>query len=148
MNFSQYNKFSEIIAAVFILLFTYTALSKLFDLHNFEFTLNSSPLISRWSSTLAWTLPAIELIAAFLLLIPSTRLLGFYLSLVLMSLFTCYISFMLFYSSNPSCSCGCILRQLSWKDHWILNIVLTVLACTAIILEIKIVKSSRPVVHT
>lgn len=127
----------EIIAALFILLFTYTAISKWVDGNIFYSTLTKSPLVRDWASIISWMLPAVELITVILLFIPAIRWAGLYLSLALMLIFTSYIAFMLFSSYDLPCSCGGVLKNLSWKDHLIMNIILTMLAALAVILEIR-----------
>jgi hypothetical protein len=137
MNPVVKNKFIEIIGAIFILLFTYTAVSKLIEADTFYSTLKKSPFIEDWAHFLYWLLPLIELITVVLLFIPPVRWAGLYLSLALMMMFTSYISFMLLSAYKLPCSCGGILKKLSWKDHLLLNIILTILAAVAIIFEIK-----------
>lgn len=141
MNNSRSYKLIEIISAIFILLFLYTALSKFFSLQRFQFTLSRSPIIGDSAAWLSWFLPSFELLTVVLLFIPAIRLLGLYLSFALMFVFTGYIGIMLLSSSRLPCSCGGILQQLSWKDHLIVNTVLTGLAILGCVLEIKRIRS-------
>lgn len=137
MNKAGNSKLIEIIAAVFILLFTYTAVSKIIEAETFYSTLKKSPLVNDWAGILYWLLPLAELITVVLLFIPPLRWAGFYLSLALMLMFTAYISFMLLSSYKLPCTCGGILKKLSWKDHMLLNIILTILSAIAVMFEIK-----------
>ena len=52
----------EIISALFILLFVYTASSKLFDFDNFRNTLWQSSLIGHKATPVAWTILLMELL--------------------------------------------------------------------------------------
>jgi putative oxidoreductase len=120
------------IAAIFIFLFTYTALSKFLDFTNFKNVLHQSPLIGKLSSVIAWTLPLTELAAAVLLFFPHTRLIGLYTSLALMIVFTIYIGYMIAFTPHLPCSCGGVLKQLTWKQHLGFNVFFTVLAAIAL----------------
>ncbi len=127
----------DVIAALFILLFVYTALSKITNITQFESVLNRSPLIENKAPLVAWGLPMIEFFVAGLLFIPSTRKLGLYSSLVLMILFTSYIGYMMVFVPTLPCSCGGVLSMMSWKQHLIFNLAFTILAFVSIILGRK-----------
>jgi hypothetical protein len=133
-----YKKFNEIIAAVFILLFVYTAVSKLSDLQKFKATLVSSPLLSSVAKPISIGIPILELAIAALLFFPGTRRWGLAASLLMMIVFTCYIAYMLLFTSRLPCSCGGVIGELSWTQHLALNLVLTSLAAAAVYMEAKI----------
>ena len=118
----------SVIAALFIFLFLYTALNKFTGHERFESVLHSSPLLKNASVILSWLIPITELVITLLLFIPASRQTGLFYSFLLMSLFTAYIAYMVSTSSQLPCSCGGILQQLSWQQHLVLNIVLTLLA--------------------
>lgn len=126
------SKAIEIIAALFILLFVYTATSKLLSHQTFLIILKKSPLIGFASGLLSWGVPAIEIAISVLLFLPHLRKLGLIASLSLMTLFTLYIAFMLITSSNLPCSCGGVISKLSWQQHLWLNVFLTIAAALAI----------------
>jgi hypothetical protein len=130
----------EIIAALFILLFTYTALSKLFEYNSFKNVLSKSPLIGSFSPIIAIALPVIELVVSILLFIPVFKKVGLYGSLGLMILFTGYLGYMIMFTPNRPCSCGGILRQMTWTQHLIFNILFTLLAWIGIRLSSKLNK--------
>lgn len=115
---------THFIASIFIFLFTYTALSKFFDFKNFTNILGQSPLIGKVNILLGWALPLLELMTAVLLFFPKTRLSGLYASLFLMCVFTIYIGYMITFAPHLPCSCGGVIRQLTWKQHLLLNILL------------------------
>nr|WP_143097972.1 MauE/DoxX family redox-associated membrane protein [Chitinophaga sp. CF118] len=72
------------------------------------------------------------------LLIPNkTRKYGLLGSLVLMLVFTVYVAYVLLFTTKRPCTCGGIIRQLSWPDHLIFNISFLLLAITGIILQIR-----------
>jgi hypothetical protein len=134
---TRFTMLPDIIAAFFILLFTYTALSKLGELNSFRIVLKRSPLLERWAPVLAWLIPFIELIIAGLLFFISSRLLGLTLSFGLMSVFTLYTAYMILFTTHLPCSCGGVLKQLSWKEHLFFNIGCTCLSVLAIWLRRK-----------
>jgi hypothetical protein len=133
----RYSLFIDIISAVFILLFTYTAISKLGNLRSFRIVLTRSPLIGDKAVIMAWIVPLTELVVAGLLFFVSTRGLGLKASFLLMVLFTLYIGYMLVFTPHLPCSCGGVIRQLSWKEHLVFNIALTGLVAWGIALVKK-----------
>jgi hypothetical protein len=122
------NTILEIVSALFILLFVYTSLSKFTQFEPFKIVLRDSPLIGNKNIIVAWAIPSIELIVAFLLLIPRTRLLGFYSSFALMTIFTLYLGYMIIFTPLMPCSCGGVIKQMSWNQHLVFNIFFTLLS--------------------
>lgn len=127
------NRIAEIICLLYVLLFTYSAVSKLSDYQQFTEQLQESPL-QRVAGVIAWLTPASELLLAALLLLPQTRKLSLYGSFLLMMAFTCYIIYLLKYVPDIPCSCGGILESMNWTQHLAFNIVFTLLALIAILL--------------
>jgi len=122
----------EIIAALFILLFLYTGISKIREHTSFRIALSQSPLLGSTAGLLSWLLPITEIITASLLLFPITRKHGLMISLGLMSLFTIYIAFMVFFIPSLPCSCGGVLKELNWNQHLSFNIFFTALSIIAL----------------
>ncbi|HEU5168008.1 MAG TPA: MauE/DoxX family redox-associated membrane protein [Chitinophagaceae bacterium] len=129
---SRFRPGSEMIALLFIFLFTYTSVSKLLRLDNFIATLRRSPLLDHWAGAIAWFIVLAEWIIVLLLVYAPLRLWGITASLIIMLLFTFYIGYMIVAASSLPCSCGGILQELSWKDHFLLNIFLSILAALGI----------------
>lgn len=125
---SNYHFLPTLIAALFILLFVYTAVSKLLVFAAFRHTLDQFPLLHENSLLFAWAIPITELIISAWLFFPATRLLGFYASFGLMSLFTVYIAYALLFASNLPCSCGGVISKMTWTQHLIFNLFFTALA--------------------
>jgi len=133
----HYQRIIEIIAAIFILLFTYTAISKLSGYNAFKITLYNSPLLSSYAAIVAWVLPIVELIISGLLFIPQKRETGLYASFALMLVFTIYLGYMILFSPHLPCSCGGVLQQLTWPQHLWFNIGFTILAAAGIRMHYK-----------
>lgn len=128
----------EVISALFILLFVYTAVSKLSDYQGFVSTLSRSPLIGNKAGTIGWALPAVELLISALLFTPKFRRVGLYSSLALMVFFTGYLSYMIYFAGGDlPCSCGGVLNKMSWKQHLVFNICFTILGLLGAILSGK-----------
>lgn len=123
----------DIIAGFFILLFLYTGLIKLTDIHAFKEQLISSPLVGSFAGLVAWALPITELLLAALLFIPRWRLIGFYGALVIMSLFTTYVIIVLFIDHQITCSCGGIIEELTPKQHVLFNSACVILSVVGIV---------------
>lgn len=135
--------FIDAISYVFILLFLYTGIMKLIDYNVFHFDWINAPILKTLDPIIAFAVPITELIIAACLFIPKTRKLGLYSSLIIMTLFTIYVGGILSFAKHKPCTCGGILRELSWRQHLVVNIILTGLALTAIILS-KQKKDFRP----
>lgn len=128
---------SEIISALLIILFVYASVSKIIAFDEFKLQLSKSPFITQFSTTLAWSLPVIEIAVSVLLVFPALRLLGFYMSLFLLSMFTSYLIAMLNFSYYIPCSCGGVLSGLTWNEHLWFNIFFLALTIGAILINNK-----------
>ncbi|MFP3596902.1 MauE/DoxX family redox-associated membrane protein [Chryseobacterium sp. SIMBA_029] len=137
-------------AFTFALLFCYASISKALDFENFQVQLAQSPLLSAYAGFISYAVIVVELIIASLLCFKQTRLWGLYCFLGLMSAFTMYIYLILNYSDFVPCSCGGILENLGWTEHFIFNIFFVVLAVVSILmLEIQQFRSLvKPVTYS
>ena len=134
------SEWSNCIAYFFILLFLYTGLSKLAEIHLFKEQLTSSPLLGSMASVIMWALPIGEFLLCIALFIPALRLKGLYASLILMVLFTIYVTVILFMDDHLSCSCGGIVEELSPRQHVVFNFACVTLSGIAIL----ILRKRRP----
>lgn len=124
----------ELIVALLVGLFIYASLSKLLAYDDFRIAMFNQP-IPHWSARLlSWILPIIELITAGLLMNSRTKLMGLYLSTLLMIIFTGYVGLILAggFGRIP-CSCGGILKNMGWHTHLFFNISFLLLAIAGII---------------
>jgi len=122
------------IAFFFILLFLYTATSKLFDWHTFREELQSSPLVGNFAGVLVWLVPVLEIVLAITLFVPTWKLYGLYATFILMVLFTAYVFAILLIDNQLSCSCGGIIENLPPDRHIIFNAICVLLAGLAILI--------------
>lgn len=124
----------KVITYFFIILFLYTGVAKLMDVHVFKEQLISSPLMSSLAGIITWALPIGELLLAVALFIPAFQLKGLFATLALMSLFTIYVVTILFMDNHLSCSCGGMIENLSPRQHVIFNSACVILSAVAITL--------------
>lgn len=133
----------EVIAALLVFLFIYAALSKLLEFDKFKYQLSQSPFIANSSRFIVWVIPFVEILISVLLISKRTRFAGLYLSFFLMLLFTGYLFIMLKYSSYLPCSCGGVLSYMSWKQHFVFNLVFTGLSLSGIMMQDRIQTKNR-----
>lgn len=119
---SKWNWLAELIAALLIFLFMYTAINKLIDIKDFKTVLSASPYLKQYASVLSWAIPIAELFICVLLFIPRFRRIGLLCSSILMGMFSLYVAVMIFFSSSLPCSCGGVIAKMNWSQHLIFNI--------------------------
>jgi putative oxidoreductase len=132
------NHILNVISALLILLFVYTAMSKLLDFEQFKSQMYNQTLPHEMATALIWTLPEIEILTTMLLLFERTRSLGFYLSGILMVLFTGYIGLVLLnYFGRVPCACGGVIKALGWKMHLMFNLFFLLLTGLGIFIDYR-----------
>ncbi|MGN6400131.1 MAG: MauE/DoxX family redox-associated membrane protein [Flavisolibacter sp.] len=119
---------APIAASALTLIFSYTAFSKLFSYATFRMVLGQAPLLKTGAAVTAVMLPLTELFIVLLLIFPATRLQGLYASLVLLSVFTVYLVYMVLFVPHLPCSCGGVISKMSWRQHIVFNGVFIVVA--------------------
>ena len=134
----------ECIAALLILLFLYASVSKFLDFKRFVDEMNNQPLPNSWTPFLVWGIPCLEIAISVALIFEYTRLLAFYASLVFMTLFTIYAIMIIahFFPYVP-CSCGGVIRKLTWPQHLALNLFYVALSVLGLVLQRR--KSFKPI---
>lgn len=126
-----------VIACFFVLLFAYAAVSKLMDFEVFSAQLAQSPLFGEHFSFIPFTIIGSEIIIAGLLCYGVTRKIGLLFSILLMSMFTGYIIIITNFSEHIPCSCGGILKKMTWVQHLYFNIGCVILAGIALLIMHK-----------
>jgi putative oxidoreductase len=128
----------ECISALLILLFVYASVSKFLDFKTFIKEMNNQPLPNSWTPFLVWFIPCSEILLSVALIFERTRLLGLYGSLALMGLFTIYaILILLHVFPYVPCSCGGVIKRLTWKQHLVLNLFYVTLSVVGLIAQRK-----------
>lgn len=115
--------------AALVLLFVYTALSKLWAFSDFTGQLHAQA-VPEWSvSTLAWAIPLAELLTALLLLTNRWRAAGLWGAALLMTLFSAYAGLVLAGAfAQVPCSCGGVLQGMGWRTHFLFNLLFLLLS--------------------
>ncbi len=131
------------ISSLLIFLYSYTAISKLHNYEDFNRTIHESPLIHQGADTISWLLPVTELIVVLLLFFERKRKAGLYASLLMLTVFTFYLLYMVLFVADLPCSCGGVLSKMSWQQHVWFNLFfigLTMLGLYAIRRQQQVVK--------
>lgn len=118
----------EVIINAFVLLFIYTAVSKIMTFHTFNMVLHRSVLIKHFSAFVAYAIPAIEILLSILLIIPKTKRVAIIGSFILMIVFTAYLVYMVYSGAKLTCNCGGVISSMTWKQHILFNISFILLA--------------------
>ncbi|MFD2287911.1 hypothetical protein GJU39_06410 [Pedobacter petrophilus] len=147
MSGTRYSYYaSQVISGAFILLWTYTAGSKLANFGAYTMEMHRQVFSAEISVVLMYILPIVELLAVILLLFPKTNKIGLILSLLLISTFTGYVLLIIIgYFPNVPCSCGGVIRALGWKGHLLFNLVFLMLAISSLFIKPKREASDKEV---
>ncbi len=132
MKFNTRNTIISALCNVYIVLFIYTATSKLLDFGQFKIQLGQSPIITAYADWVAWGIPLTELLIAGLFLFPKLIRTAFYSSYSLMTMFTTYIFLILNFSDYIPCSCGGVLEKMGWTEHIVFNLIFIVIAAIGV----------------
>ncbi|WP_179021841.1 MauE/DoxX family redox-associated membrane protein [Winogradskyella forsetii] len=138
---AKFQYVSMIIIYMIILLLAYAAVSKILDFKTFETQLGQSPLLGAFAIPVAYGIIIIEILTSLLLALEKTRIIGLYAAYILMVMFTAYIVIILNFTSFTPCSCGGVLEDLSWTEHFIFNCACIALALWGIFLSERISKT-------
>ena len=126
----------ELISSLLILLFLYASLSKWLAWRTFIGDMNNQPFPNWMTPFLVSTIPTIEVVIALALIFERFRVKAFYASLFLMSAFTIYTVAILFHAFRYiPCSCGGVIRKLTWPQHLVFNLFFVGISILGIILK-------------
>jgi hypothetical protein len=129
----------ELICAVFILLWTYSALTKYIECEKFITALKASPVIAFSAGIINGLIPFTELLAALLLLFPALRRAGMQPSSIMIIPFTHYVGYMLLFIPDLPCSYRGVIQKMSWKIHLWFNAGLSGLS----LWDIQLLKNNK-----
>lgn len=126
----------EIISSLLILLFLYASVSKWLTFKVFIGEMNNQPLPNWMTPWLVWSIPSIEVLISLALIFERTRLKAFYASLFLMFVFTVYSAAILLHAfAYVPCSCGGVIRKLTWPQHLFFNLFFVGISLAGIVLK-------------
>lgn len=127
----------DIAVYLFIILFMYTAASKLLTIKSFAATLAKSPFIGHLNNVVAWAIPVVEIIISLVLIFPAVRKTGMRAALLLMTVFTLYLTYMIFSGTKLPCHCGGVISSMSWQQHIWFNLGFIALAIVGLATQKK-----------
>jgi len=124
----------KIICTLLVFLFVYASVSKFVSLATFISDMNNQPFPAFIIPVLVWAVPLTELAIVMLLIFDTTRLIGLYASFIVMIAFTLYTAVVLlhFFKYIP-CSCGGIIKNLSWQQHLVFNLFFVLISLIGIL---------------
>jgi len=126
----------EIISSLLILLFLYASFSKWLAFKTFIGEMNNQPFPNWMTPFLVWSIPILEVLIAVGLIFEKTRVRSLYASLFLMLAFTIYTVVVLLHAFKYiPCSCGGVIRKLTWPQHLIFNLFFVGISLLGIILK-------------
>ena len=131
----------QVIIWIFVLIWTYTGISKLIDFAGFRGAILNQPFPNDIGEYLSILIPIIEVVTAILLINRKTRAIGLIGSVVMLSAFTTYVG-LVWVGAFERIPCGCagILELLGWKAHFYLNLSLLILAMIGVLLGFERMK--------
>ncbi|MEO6521352.1 MAG: MauE/DoxX family redox-associated membrane protein [Mucilaginibacter sp.] len=136
---SKKDTYVVLVSVAFILFWFFAAGSKLYDFGEWKQEMDNQVFSRRITYGIIYTLPALEIMIAALLVRSATRLIGMILTFGLMVIFTIYVGLALLevYSRTP-CNCAGLMGQnSSWAANFKLNLLITAVAGAGLILTSK-----------
>ena len=120
---------ADVISGAILLLMLYASISKLLDYNRFKAVLLQSPVIASGGKYIAVIIPSVELILSIFLFMHKTRPKALFYSLILVVIFTLYITIMVLTVSRPDlpCACGALFESIGWPYHILINLAIILL---------------------
>ncbi|WP_343746378.1 MauE/DoxX family redox-associated membrane protein [Chitinophaga sp.] len=127
---------AELASFAYILLFSYAAATKLFEIDKFEAQLILQPFSDSLVPFLMWAIPISMVLTVIVLLLPRYRTTGLKLATGLMLVFTGYTSLAKFgYFKDPPCTCAGIIPRFTWGQHLCFNLAFLGLGALALLIQ-------------
>lgn len=133
---------STLVIIALLLLWIPVSMDKLLKFGTFKAGILRQPFSDELGNVLIYTLPVLEIAVVLLLLNQSWRMLGLWLSTLLMIAFTGYIGIALLGAwERLPCGCGSVISGLSWNQHFWFNLFFLLLSIMGILLQRNIQRS-------
>jgi len=134
----------NVCCTLLIILFVYAAGSKLIDYEHSLREMHNQIFPTFAANILTWLVPTLEIGAILLLLLPSSKIIGLWISLALMSVFTVYIAIVMtgIFGRIP-CSCGGILNNMPYSTHLIFNLLVILLTLSALHIHYRKIRPNK-----
>lgn len=129
---------TDLAITIYVILFSYTAGSKFLDMKQFARDMDKQPFNHTITTGLTWGVPIVESLIVLALILPRYRVAGLKAATGLMVLFTVYVLLIMFrvFDKVP-CSCGGVIRTLTWEQHLVFNLFFVVLGIVGLIVGQK-----------
>lgn len=129
---------ADMMVALIFMMLLYASFSKYFDFAGFQRAMHNQPFPSWLREVLVVILPPTEIIAAILMAVDKTRIAGLTAAIALMTVFTLYIIAILFHLfPMVPCTCGGIIRLMSWSQHLLFNLFFIAIAIVALKITVE-----------
>ncbi|TWI15655.1 MauE/DoxX family redox-associated membrane protein [Sphingobacterium siyangense] len=120
----------QVLTFALLCLWIYVGSKKVFTYAEFRAAMIRQPFADQYGIMLSYILPAVELATGILFIFEGTKRVGFWITLLLMLVFSGYVILAL-RDTWGSIPCDCILEfPISWKAHLWVNGLITI-ACIA-----------------
>jgi hypothetical protein len=137
------NTIINIIYAILVFIYLYAAVSKFIDFRVYLKDMHNQPFPLWVSNILLWLIPISELFICFALISHQGKTIGLFSSLILISLFSVYILAILNHSFKyVPCSCGGLIRKLTWKQHLFFNLFIMSVSLLGIRIQFKVYQNN------
>jgi len=126
----------KIISGLIASLFFYASFSKLMDYEKSQWEMKNQIFPPEIAWLLTWLIPTVEIFLMIVLLFPNTRKKALLGSSILLTIFTLYIGIVMtgVFGRIP-CSCGGILKNMSYGTHLTFNIFFITISLIGLIIE-------------
>ncbi|WP_159727992.1 MauE/DoxX family redox-associated membrane protein [Sphingobacterium sp. 18053] len=133
----------HVLTFALLCLWIYVGSKKVFTYAEFRASMIRQPFADQYGIILSYILPAVELATGILFIFEGTKRLGFWLTLILMLVFSGYVILAL-RDTWGSIPCDCILEfPISWKAHLCVNGLITIACAVGLLIDRKIRISHR-----
>ncbi|MGG5902531.1 MauE/DoxX family redox-associated membrane protein [Sphingobacterium daejeonense] len=124
----------QTVSLIYVFLFAYTGYSKMMDIAPFIKGIGRVPILGSHAAVIGWGIPALELLLALGMVLPSRKLRHNSLkaSVALMGAFTAYLLLMIAFVREKLCHCGGVIGSMGWEQHLAFNIIILMLGMWAI----------------
>lgn len=126
MKFKRHN-LAALLVFMLATLFLYTGFNKLVYPEQLYHAIKGIAVMAPIAEAVTLCIPLLEIIIACFLLFPPLKEAGMLLSFLLLLVFTVYTGYILVSPYPTPCTCTGIVDSLSWKQHFMLNLLLLLL---------------------
>ena len=119
----------NIIVIVLLAFWLYVLIEQLTNLEGFKTGISRQPLPVFLILVTIYLLPVLELFIIISLMFIKLHKIGLFLSVILMTAFTIYVGTAILGLWNQvPCTCGSVIKGISWKQHFFFNLFFLVLS--------------------